>query len=178
MAGIRQEVPLLIAFVDLTRFAVQSERATDQEIAGTLDAYYEHVGAAVRAAGGTVIKYIGDAALLIFPADAVDRGVEALLALKDSVDALMAQRGWECRLIAKVHFGTAVAGPYGAAGEKRYDVLGRAVNTAAMLEATGVTLSVEAFRKLGSDLRSRFKKHTPPITYIRAEDPRRTRRAA
>ena len=121
MAEIRSEVPHL-------------------ELAETIDAYYEHVGAAVRTGGGRVVKFEGDAALIVFPATAVDRGVEALLALKDSVDDLMARRGWECRLIAKVHFGTV-------------DVIGKAVNVAALLDATGVTLSVEAFRKLGPDVR-------------------------
>ena len=48
MAEIRSEVPLLIAFVDLTRFAAQSRRTEDLELANTLDAYYEHVGVAVR----------------------------------------------------------------------------------------------------------------------------------
>ena len=52
------------------------------------------------------------------------------------------------------------------------------VNTAARLDASGVTLSVEAFRKLGPELRTRFKKHTLPITYIRSEDPRRFRGTA
>jgi adenylate cyclase len=176
METVRTEESLLIAFVDLTRFAVQSERAEDAEIAATLEVYYEHVAEAVRAAGGRVVKFIGDSALLIFPADGVDRGVEALLDLKESVDALMAERGWACRLIVKAHFGTAIAGPFGARDEKRYDVIGRAVNTAALLDTPGVALSADAFRKLGSDLRARFKKHTPPITYIRAEDPHRTSR--
>jgi len=94
MAEIRSAVPLLIAFVDLTRFGAQSQRTDDLELAETIDAYYEHVG-----------------------------------------------------------------------------------NVAAMLDATGVTLSVEAFRKLGPDVRARFKKHTPPITYIRLQDPRRSRSA-
>jgi hypothetical protein len=44
-----------------------------------------------------------------------------------------------------------------------------------MLDAPGVALSGEAFRKLGPEMRKRFKKHTPPITYIRVEDPRRFR---
>jgi hypothetical protein len=44
-----------------------------------------------------------------------------------------------------------------------------------MLDSTGVALSVEAFRKLSPDMRRRFKKHTPPITYIRTEDPHRFR---
>jgi class 3 adenylate cyclase len=84
----------------------------------------------------------------------------------------MAQRGWECRLMVKAHFGTVVTGPFGAAGDKRHDVIGKAVNVAAALDATGVALSVAAFRKLGPGLRRRFKKHTPPVTYIRVEDRR------
>jgi class 3 adenylate cyclase len=178
MAETRSQVPLLIAFVDLARFAAQSQRSDDLELADALDAFYEHVAAAVVGGGGTVVKFIGDAALVAFPAGAVDRGVETLLALKDSVDELMARRGWECRLIVKAHFGTVVAGPFGAAGDKRPDVIGKAVNVAAGLDASGVTLSVEAFRKLGPAMRTRFKKHTPPITYIRTQDPRRFRAAA
>jgi adenylate cyclase len=175
MAELRAETPLLVAFVDLTRFAVQSQHVDDVELADTIDAYYEHVAAAVQAAGGRVVKFIGDGVLIAFGADQVDRGVETLLALKESVDRLMAQRGWECRLLAKAHFGTAVSGLFGAAGDKRLDVIGKAVNTAATLESTGVALSVAAFRKLGPALRERFKKHTPPVVYIRLEDSRRFR---
>ena len=169
----RSEVSLLIAFADLTRFAAQSQRTDDVELADAIDAYYEHVAAAVQGSGGTVVKFLGDAALITFPESEVDGGVEALLALKDSVDDLMARRGWGCRLAVKAHFGTAVAGPFGAAGAKRHDLIGRAVNIAATLEGSGVTLSVEAFRKLGPGVRARFRKHTPPIIYIRLEDPRR-----
>ena len=178
MAEARPEVPLLIAFVDLTRYAAQSQRVTDRALADTIDTYYERVASLVERAGGRVVKFIGDAALLVFPEDAVDRGVEGLLQLKDTVDELMQERGWDCRLAVKAHFGTTVAGPFGAAGAKRFDVIGKAVNTAATLDSTGVTLSVAAFRKLGPELRRRFHKHTPPITYIRMEDPRRVRGAA
>jgi class 3 adenylate cyclase len=110
--------------------------------------------------------------LVVFDEAHVDLGVEALLALKDAVDAAMARRGWECRLVVKAHFGTVISGPFGEAGDKRYDVIGKTVNTAAALEGRGVALSVSAFRKLGPALRRRFKKHTPPITYIRLEDRR------
>jgi hypothetical protein len=41
MAEIRSEVPLLIAFVDLTRFGAQSQRTDDLALAETIDAYYE-----------------------------------------------------------------------------------------------------------------------------------------
>jgi class 3 adenylate cyclase len=175
MPETRSATPLLVIFLDLTRFGAQSQRVDDVELADTIDAYYEQVGAAVQEAGGRVVKYVGDGVLVVFDEDHVDRGVEMLLALKDAVDHAMARRGWECRLIAKAHFGTAIAGPFGVAGDKRQDVIGKAVNTAAMLEATGVTLSVAAFRKLSPALRRRFRKHTPPVTYIRLEDPRRFR---
>jgi adenylate cyclase len=175
MSEIRTEVSLLIAFVDLARFAAQSQRVDDFELANGVDSYYEHLGAAVLAAGGTIVKFVGDAALVVFPEAAVDQGVATILALKDSVDDLMTDMGWECRLTARVHFGSVIAGPFGVENAKRFDVLGKAVNTAATLGGPGVTLSVEAFRKLGRDLRTRFKKHTPPITYIRVEDPRHFR---
>jgi class 3 adenylate cyclase len=175
MADTRAEVPLLIAFADLLRFGVRSQRTDDIELAETIDATTSTSRRPSRTPGGTVVKFLGDAALITFPEDAVDRGIEPLLALKESVDELMARRGWACRLAIKVHFGTAVAGPYGAAGNKRYGLIGRAVNIAATLEGSGVTLSVDAFRKLGPSVRVRFRKHTPPITYIRIEDPRRAR---
>ena len=172
----RAELPLLIAFADLTRFAAQSLRVTDEALAQTMDAHYERVAARVEPAGGRVVKFIGDAALVVFPPEAVDGGVQALLELKQEVDQAFEALGWECRMMVKVHFGVAVAGPYGAAGAKRFDVLGRSVNAAAMLDSTGVALSAEAFRKLGPEMRRRFKKHTPAITYIRVEDPHRFRR--
>jgi class 3 adenylate cyclase len=168
MSEIRSETSLLVVFVDLTRFGPQSQRVDDAELADTIDAYYEQVGAAVQAAGGRVVKFVGDGVLIVFPEEGVDRGVEMLLALKDAVDAAMAARRWECRLAAKAHFGPTIAGPFGIAGDKRFDVLGKTVNT-------GVTLSVPAFRKLGPALRKRFRKHTPPVIYIRNEDPRRFR---
>jgi class 3 adenylate cyclase len=171
----RVDVPLLIAFADLTRFAVHSALLSDQELAETMDAFYERVAARIDAAGGKVVKFIGDAALIVFPEDAASRGVEALLSLKEDIDAWFATRKWESRLIVKVHFGRAVAGPFGSATHKQFDVLGKDVNAAAMLDSTGLALSVEAFRKLEPETRKRFKKHTPTVTYIRVEDPHRFR---
>lgn len=166
----RAEHRLLISFVDLTRFSAQSRRLGDLEIAAVMDDMYRRIAGAVAAAGGRVVKFIGDASLIVFREDAADRGVSALLALKDELDRHFLELGWECRAAVKVHFGSAVAGPYGTDGT--FDVLGNDVNTCASLHSPGVALSVEAFRKLSPELRARFKKHTPPVCYIRTEDPR------
>jgi adenylate cyclase len=136
-----------------------------------MNAYYELAGSAIRGAGGQVVKFIGDAMLVAFPTEMAERGILALLDLKDSADRFMEGEGWDCRLVAKAHFGPVAAGEFGAGPDRRYDVLGKTVNVAARLEASGgVALSAEAFRCLGAEARKRFKKHTPPITYIRQED--------
>jgi class 3 adenylate cyclase len=172
----RTAVDALIAFADLTGYSAQAARVGDEEVAAVLDGFYELVGGRVAAAGGTLVKFIGDAALAVFGVADADRGVAALLELKAEADAYFAARGWPCRLEVKIHRGEVIAGPFGAAGAKRFDVIGKQVNTCAMLDSTGVALSVEAFRSLSPPLRQRFKKHTWPVTYIRAEDPHRFRR--
>jgi adenylate cyclase len=172
----RRELPLLIAFADLTRYAAQSLRVSDEILADTVDELYRRVATSVEAAGGRVVKFIGDGTLAVFEPTAVDAALLALLALKQEVDDWLATLGWECRMMIKVHFGTVMAGPFGAGTSRRFDVIGKTVNTTAMLDSTGVALSAEAFRQLCPDLRRRFKKHTPTITYIRTEDPHRFRR--
>jgi class 3 adenylate cyclase len=166
------EVSLLVVFADLTRFSAETARRTDAEVASALFPFYERVRSRVADAGGTVVKFMGDAALVVFEEEDVDRGVVAVLALKDEVDAHFEELGWDSRLVVKAHFGPLIAGTFGGS----FDVLGRTVNTAAMLESTGVALSVAAFRKLAPETRQRFKKHTPEVTYIRLEDPHRSRR--
>ncbi len=166
----RSQIRLLIVFVDLTRYAAQALQTDDAVLADTIDTYYELVGGAVQAAGGTVVKFIGDAALAVFAESAVDDAVDVLLELKDEVDRLMVDRDWECRLTARAHVGAVMAGSFGERGAKRYDVIGSAVNAAARLESRGLTLSAEAFAALGPVLRGRFRHHAPSRTYVRAED--------
>ena len=138
----------------------------DTEIADTLDAHYQRVSRAVHAAGGRVIKFIGDATMLVFPENAVDSGVSAIFDLMASEDRLMQQHGWECRLHAKAHFGTVVAGEFGANGDRRFDVFGKAVNATARLKGTApFMLSAEAHELLSQGLRQRFTRQPSGTTY-------------
>ncbi len=65
-----------------------------------------------------------------------------------------------------MHTGTVIAGPLGARGDKRFDVIGDTVNVAARLQTRSFAMSAEVFRLLSPEARKSFKKHTPPITYI------------
>jgi len=167
----RAEHSLVIAFLDLRGFAAQSARISDAELAEQIDAYYVRIADHVTRGDGHVVKFIGDGALVVFHREAADAAVGALLELKGDVDSWLAAIGWDCRLTIKIHVGEVIVGPFGG----KLDVIGREVNAAAMLDSTGVALSVPAFRALGRELRTRFRKHTPPVTYIRLEDPRRFR---
>ncbi len=167
--AVHTETSLLVSFVDLTGFFQLCRRLPERRVASFLDDYYERVAARTIAASGLVVKFMGDGALLAFPEEAVDRAVNALLDLKVEVDAWLEGQGLDSRLMVKAHFGPVVAGPFGARGAKRFDLVGQTVNTAATLETRTFAISPQAFRKLAPATRRRFKKHTPPITYIPLE---------
>ncbi len=160
------EADLLISFFDLTNFVKISGERTSPELFGLLSEFYELAGDIIEAAGGKVIKFIGDAGLAIFPEAMADNGVLALMELKMRSEAFFASRKVNTRLIVKIHFGSAACGPLGVSGDKRLDVIGESVNTAATLASKGFAISPQAFRKLSAETRKRFRKHTPPIVYI------------
>jgi adenylate cyclase len=168
----RVETPLLIAFADLTRYTVNAARTPDAALADLIDGWYERVVVRLEAAGGRVVKFIGDATLAVFPLERADAAVEALMAMRRDAESYFNTRGWDSKLVVKVHAGTVVAGPFGAQHDKRYDVLGTEVNVTARLVSTGFAMSPEAFRTLSPPARKAFKKHTPPVTYIPAGDAR------
>ena len=134
------ERTLVIAFADLSHFAADASTRTNAEIASMLDSLYELIGESVGDCG-RIVKFIGDAALIVFEEDAIEGAVNALRALKESTDAMMQERGWRCRFNAKVHIGAVMTGEFGALGDKRFDVIGTAVNDAARLKGEGVVLS-------------------------------------
>jgi class 3 adenylate cyclase len=73
-------------------------------------------------------------------------------------------------LQVKVHYGPVICGPIGCVGDKRIDVYGETVNLTALLTTNGFSISAQAFRQLGKDARTKFKKHTPPYWYIPVEE--------
>ena len=94
----RAELPPVIAFADCTGFALQCTRVTDGELADVVDGFYELVATRVDAAGGRVVKYIGDAALMVFAPERIDDAVLGLCDVKTAADTYFAARAWDCRL--------------------------------------------------------------------------------
>lgn len=167
----RGERELAIIFFDLTHQAREMQKRTDAESALVLNEYYCRIARSVDGAGGRVVKFIGDGALIVFAPQDVDVALDMLLALRDDIDSWLDHKGWSCRLVVRAHVGSVIAGPFGPDGAERFDVIGRAVNTAAS-QAGRFALSAAFFRSLSSEARKQLKKHTPPVIYIPKDDRR------
>jgi adenylate cyclase len=159
----RSEQLLLIVFADLTLFQVHARRTPDLALADLLDAYYRHADALVAATRGTIIKFMGDALLAIWPQPQIPAALAALPQLKRDVDAWWTARAWTSQLIIKAHVGRAVVGPFG--GDDRLDVIGTAVNHAATLPARTIALSADAFAHLDPAARLDWQPAPDAATY-------------
>ncbi len=106
----------------------------------------------VEGTRGTVVKFIGDACIIVFPDDAVDEGVRTLLDIKGSVEGFFRGLGFSNKLSVGAHFGEAAMGEYGCGSHVRIDVFGESVNIAAMVDRGGhkgrFVISPQAFRTL------------------------------
>ncbi len=71
-------VEALAAFTDLTGFYRASQSLSEPDLCAMLDGYYELVGRIIEGAGGKVVKFMGDAAFVLFSQDRIDEGVQAL----------------------------------------------------------------------------------------------------
>ena len=165
-----EEQELVVAFFDLTGFLRFSRAHTAVEVFSWLDSYYEFVGDLVSEAGGRVVKFMGDAGLLVYPAEGADGAVVNLFHLKNVGDRWLAEHEASCRQIIKAHVGPVICGPLGTRTEKRFDVISETVNTTAILSSHGIAITPTLFRRLGASSRKLFKKHTPPVRYIPVEE--------
>jgi len=161
---------LLVGFWDLTGYMRYCLKKPDDDVFRLMSEFFDLTGGIINDAGGRFVKAIGDAGLAAFPVGEADEGVRAFLKMKTEGEAMLCAQGVNSRSIVKLHVGPVIAGMVGAPGDKRFDIYGKTVNTAALLESKGFAMSPQVFRSLGKETRSLFKKHTPPVTYIHLDD--------
>ena len=160
-----ETVTLGVAFFDLSRIGEWSSSNEDALVAGFFQEFYLLAAGRIEAAGGRIVKFMGDAGLAVWPDESVERGIFALADLAREAREGARKYGLDTYLNVNVHVGPVIAGSFGPAGAERFDVIGKTVNVAARLGRRGLTLSPQAFRRLGPEARHRFAKITPPVTY-------------
>ena len=133
-----------VCFCDLRGFTERSQQLSPDALLGLLHDTFGAVVGAVEAAGGDVLKFIGDAVLAVFVdadggrAAAVARAraaADAALRALESVNAARADHGDPAIAVGiSIHVGPVTYGNIG--GERRLDftVIGPTVNLAARLE--------------------------------------------
>ena len=166
------EQDMLIGFYDLTGYMRQAEATEPRRLLELMAGYFALTGGIVAQAGGRLIKTLGDAGLAAFPAADAEGAVAAFQQLRAEGRDWLAQRDWQSRVIVKLNLGPVALGLVGSPGEEILDVYGKTVNVAAGLDSTGLAMTPAVFRSLSGGAREGFKKHTPPITYIDADDRR------
>lgn len=142
--GAATSLNAVILFADLRGFTTVSDRSPGPAIIDMLDDAFECLTAPVRARGGQVLKFIGDAMLVIFPIDAETEAVVCLRALEAAEEALLALQGDNRRRAGAglpfvdvdlaLHVGEVLYGNIGAADRLDFTVIGPAVNEAARIE--------------------------------------------
>lgn len=161
------EIDRLIVLVDLPGSTKAFQARSDLEMAAFLQEFYEACEAAFTASGGTVIKFMGDTCLAVFPPDETTACVDAVDRLRTHVASLDNKYGVPIGMGANLHIARVVEGTFGVGASRRTDVVGRGVNQTFLLgRGSGIRLSEPVYRDLPSDRRTPWRKHKPPAIYV------------
>ncbi len=137
-----KHVEATAVFADIVGFTSIAEKLSPDEVASLLNEYFTYIAQATAAYGGTVDKYMGDCAMLIFGAPERDpehrfHAVACAVLIQKLAERLNQQR--QQLGLFPVHFriginsGLMLAGNMGAQDRMQYTVVGDAVNLAARL---------------------------------------------
>ena len=97
------ERELLVGFYDLAGYMRHAEKTPPQDLLATMTGYFARTGQIVGDAGGRLIKTLGDAGLVAFPAEAADAGVLALRSVQSAGREWLGQRGFKTSIVVKLH---------------------------------------------------------------------------
>ncbi len=131
-----------VLFADIVGYTALSERLSSSEIAQLLNDYFGYISDAARMCGGTVDKYMGDCAMILFgvPEEDPKHAFHALyfaVLLKNLIERLNTQRLWVGKIPLQfsigVNCGPMQAGTMGSQNRMQYTVLGDTVNLASRL---------------------------------------------
>jgi adenylate cyclase len=133
-------------FSDLRNFTQITETLPADQVLEMLNEYFEFVAAAVGARGGEILRFIGDAMLIVFPIDnnmcaqtACNAAIDAAIDAYNTLATLNHQRRRhnkpEIEFGVGLNVGEVIYGNVGAPDRLDFTVMGPAVNRTARLES-------------------------------------------
>ena len=133
-------------FSDLRNFTHLTETLPAEQILEMLNEYFEFISAAVTARGGEILRFIGDAMLIVFPIDektcaqtacnaAIDAAIDAQSTLETMNHRRRRHNQPEIEFGVGLNIGEVIYGNVGAPDRLDFTVMGPAVNRTARLES-------------------------------------------
>lgn len=153
-----EETVIIVGFFDLMGYAKWCEERPPREVLELARELFTRTGKVIAKADGRVIKAIGDAGLFVFPAEDLDRAVLALLDMKRTTDAWLAESSYPDVMSVKVQWGPVAFGRVGPPDDERLDVYGKTVNHAAMMKGRPFTVAAALAEQLGPETGQLFKR--------------------
>jgi adenylate cyclase len=163
--GDGEEIRAVIWFCDLRDSTELADSMSRGEFLRLLNEFFECVLGPVLERKGEVLRFIGDAALAIFPVggdpeEACERALAAAREAISRVDKANAARARPLRFGIGLHVGDVLYGNVGTPSRIEFTVIGAAANEAARIEAlckdldTPLIVSEAAARHLSAPLRT------------------------
>jgi len=146
--GDGEEIRAVIWFCDLRESTPLADSMSREAFLALLNEYFECVLGPVQEREGEILRFIGDAALAIFPIGNDPAAVacaKALAAAKESIarmEKLNATRATPLRFGIGLHLGLVLYGNIGTPTRIEFTVIGAAANEAARIESLCKTLQV------------------------------------
>jgi adenylate cyclase len=146
--GTGESISAAIWFCDLRGFTTLGDQMTPRDLVGILDSYFECIAGPITEQGGEILKFIGDAALAIFPVGPEGPAGPAKRALTAADDALDALGAWSAadsdrprlKMGVALHIGDVHYGNIGGRERLDFTVIGAAVNEVCRVESLCKTL--------------------------------------
>jgi class 3 adenylate cyclase len=131
-------VEATVAFIDICGFTSISEKEKPDDIVHLLNRYFDLMVKEIIEQNGIVDKFIGDCVMAVFKGPYhLDRAIDASLAIRNSIDILPKELGFDPKVSIGINCGEMISGNIGSAALKRLDftVIGDAVNIAQLVQS-------------------------------------------
>ena len=164
-----RQVEIAVLFVDVRGFTAMSEKLEPAEVVEILNSYLTLIADCILRNGGTLDKFIGDAAMAFWgaPLRHEDNARKALQAAQTAMDMVAGARQISAELEKQyhrtvsfgigIHLGEAVVGNIGSTSRMDYTAIGDTVNTAARLEANAPGETIYISRAVADVLEGRIR---------------------
>lgn len=162
--GESEMIHAVLFYADLRDFTPLSQQTAVPRLTDLLDRYFDTVARPIQAAGGEILKFIGDGLLAVFPCPvghprACPTAQRALRVAREAQRAMADRRqkelDFDLSCGVALHVGDVLFGNVGAADRLDFTVIGPAVNVVTRIESlskqatSGIVASEEFVRREG-----------------------------